>query len=56
LQIPLPNGFKDWRRLIIRLKVVMLHRNSLLTEEHMKYLSDETKNLLKRVDQLSEKK
>jgi hypothetical protein len=28
----------DWRRSNIRLKVVMLHRNRLLTEENMRHL------------------
>jgi len=48
--------FDDWRRSNILLKVVMLHRNSLLPEEHMRHLSDETTNLLRNVDQISEKK
>jgi hypothetical protein len=49
------NCFDDWRRSNIRLKVVMLHRHSLLTEENMSHLSDETKNLLASINQLSEK-
>jgi len=48
--------FDDWRRSKIRLKVVMLHRNSLLTEENMRHLSDETKDILKSINQLSERK
>ena len=50
------NCFDDWRRSNIRLKVVMLHRNSLLTEENMRHLSDETKDILKSINQLSEGK
>jgi hypothetical protein len=38
--------FDDWRRSNIWLKLVVLHRNSLLTEENIRHLSDETKNLL----------
>lgn len=48
--------FDDWRRSNIRLKVVMLHSNSLLTEENMRHLSDETKNILNSINQLSETK
>ena len=42
--------FDDWRRSNIRLKVFMLHRNGLLTEENMRHLSVETKNLLKSIN------
>jgi len=45
--------FDDWRRSNIRLKVAMLRRHGLLTEEHMRHLSDETKNLLCSMNQLS---
>lgn|SRR5208337_893014 len=48
--------FDDWRRSNIWLKMVMLHRNSLLTEKYIGHLSDETKTLLKTVTQLSKKK
>ena len=41
--------FDDWRRSTIRLKLVMLHRNSLLTGKHIRHLSDETKTFLKNV-------
>ncbi|MGO9613877.1 MAG: hypothetical protein ACLPX5_12680 [Dissulfurispiraceae bacterium] len=49
------NCFDDWRRSTIRLKVVMLHRHSLLTAENLRHLSDETKSLLASIDQLSER-
>lgn len=39
--------FDDWRRSNLRLKVVMLHRNGLLTEKHLLHLSAETKHLLR---------
>jgi plasmid stabilization system protein ParE len=42
--------FDDWRRSNIVLKVMMLHSNGLLTEEDMRHLSDETRNLLKSVN------
>ena len=48
--------FDDWRRSNIRLKVVMLYRNSLLTEKYIGRLSDETKTFLKTVNQVSKKK
>ena len=39
--------FNNWRRSNIRLKVVMLYRNGLLTNEYIRHLSDETQDLLK---------
>ncbi len=38
--------FDDWRRSTILLKVMALHRNGLLAEEHMRRLSDETRDIL----------
>ena len=48
--------FDDWRRSTIWLKLFMLHSQGLLTEEIMRHLSDETKNLLERHKQLIDKK
>ncbi len=48
--------FDDWRRSNIRIKVIMLHSHGLLTEENIRHLSDETKNLLARIGQLSDMK
>jgi hypothetical protein len=48
--------FDDWRRSNIRLKLFVLHSHGLLTEENMRHLSDETKNLLARHEQLIGKK
>jgi hypothetical protein len=47
--------FDDWRRSNIRLKLVMLHRHSLLTEENMRRLSDGTRNILASINHLSER-
>ncbi len=46
--------FDDWRRSTIRLKVFMSHSNGLLTEENMRHLSSETKNLLASIDQVND--
>ena len=48
--------FDDWRRSNLRLKVVMLHRNGLLTEEHLAHLSAETKHLLRAAPKSTERK
>jgi len=39
--------FNDWRRSNILFKLIILQNNSLLTKEHIRHLSDETKDLLK---------
>jgi len=39
--------FDDWRRSTIHQKVIMLYHNSLLTDEHIRHLSADTKDLLK---------
>jgi hypothetical protein len=42
--------FDDWRRSNILIKVMALSRNGLLTDEHMRHLSDETRNLLRNMN------
>jgi hypothetical protein len=43
--------FDDWRRSTIRLKIIALYLNNLLTEEHLIRLSEETKQLIRNVTQ-----
>lgn len=40
------NCFNDWRRSNIRFKLLLLGRQKLLTEEQIKELSDEARNVL----------
>ncbi|HAM53343.1 MAG TPA: hypothetical protein DCP92_22610 [Nitrospiraceae bacterium] len=46
--------FDDWRRSNIWLKVAELNRNNVLTEEHVRHLSEETRQRIKRMNQLNE--
>jgi hypothetical protein len=40
--------FNDWRRSNLRLKLPLLRKHKLLTDEHISNLSDETRELLVR--------
>ena len=41
--------FDDWRRSNISLKLIALYHHGILTEEHISHLTDETRNLLERL-------
>ncbi len=43
--------FDDWRRSTIRLKIPVLRREGLLTDEHLNQMSDEIKDILKMLSQ-----
>jgi len=46
--------FDDWRRSNIRLKVIELQFYNLLTDEHLKHFSEETRQLVKSVNQMND--
>ena len=41
--------FDDWRRSNIKLKLIALYHHNLLTEEHIEHLTDETKDLIRKI-------